>query len=521
MPSDDREARSATAETGELERLEVTLRQHKEHFDSLIAAHEQQDRGGGFLASLAGALHGFVEVVETGLFGDDDPPAGAGVTRKPDRGIRQTVAALQAGVSTDSTDADRADTLTHLRQVSSGIQERLDHLARQIAARGAQVEKADASAPNVVTGARARPDDRASAPPVHRREAEAVPQRDAKGAATPVVGAHDRAEPAAVVVAPHAVVDPPSQRIDIPGGVPPIVLAESVSQVDELVPVMPLFVEDVAALDDSEDSDEADDVDSDDADDADDSDDSVDSEDSNPSFDPNEQVEIGELAGEAYDVDELLRSGTTVADLHAKDIPAAVLTASGVSTHDLLGGGYTVSDLHEANVDVAALRAEGVTVPALKDAGFTLEELRGAASVSELRDVASASEMRDAGFGAGELRDAYALYELVPLFTVHELHDAGYRVDDLRHTVPFSELRSAFDLTELSASFSAHELRDAGLSASEVLQGGHSLSSLKEAGYGYHDLMGAGASPADLRHLYPEEAFYESTGAPSYLDEAP
>ena len=488
MPSDD----AAGADLEELERTEAMLRGHKQHFDSLIAAHEQEDRGGGFLASLAGALHGFAEVVENGLFGEDELSAPPDARRKTP-GIRQTVAALQAGVSTDSTDADRADTLTHLRQVSSGIQERLDLLARRIATSQA-------------AGARTDSDEHVSGAAVNRRDVDAAGAREGK--TDPATGARGReqVEAAAVVVAPQFAVDPAPHAIDLSGDLPRVVLADNNAELTEpLIPIIPVTLADIVEANSDVNRDDSPDV-----------------KDPTPSFEPNEQAEIGELDGEAYDVDELLRAGATVADLRAKDIPAAVLSASGVSTHDMIGAGYTVAELREANVDVAALRADGVSVAELKDAGFTIEDLRAVASVAEMRDLASASELRDAGSTAGELRDAYPVYELVALFPVHDLRDAGFHVDDLRYVIPFSELRSVYDLTELGASFSAHELRAEGLSASEVLHAGHSLSSLQEAGYSYHELLSAGASQADLRYLYPEEIFYDSTGAssPSYLDEA-
>ena len=72
MPSDEREATALASEIQQLQSTAATLRAHKEHFDSLIGEHEKDNSGGGFFASLAGALHGFVEVVEQGLFGGDD-----------------------------------------------------------------------------------------------------------------------------------------------------------------------------------------------------------------------------------------------------------------------------------------------------------------------------------------------------------------------------------------------------------------------------------------------------------------
>ena len=499
MPSDEREATALASEIQQLQSTAATLRAHKEHFDSLIGDHEQDDSGGGFFASLAGALHGFVEIVEQGLFGDDDgavspaadqPSANPGASgdRGRRKGIRGALASLQTGMAADTTEADRADTVAHLRQVTVEIQERLDRLSLQIAERQELLDQVRPPSADTLVETDDHRDDPAPAPPIRQHDPEPTPTPTPDIVDPPVVRRHDPVGPTPVPVSPTVDVN---RRvitdIDIAPVVPSVVVTPSQNDEDVLPTVVvapviaPPFVTPSVDVDDRP-------------------------------YDPNTQADIGELAGEIYDVNELLQSGKTVADLRSREIPAGVLTASGVAVHALLGGGYTAADLHEAGVTVFALRSEGVSVAALHEAGYGLVDLRTVASVSELNGIASASELRAAGVTAAELHGTYPVAELASLFSVHELRDAGFRVDDLRGSVSLSDLRSAFDLGDLSASFSAHDLRVEGVSASDLLHGNFSLASLQEAGFSYHDLLSAGASAQDLRNLYPHESLDDAGG---------
>ena len=499
MPSDEREATALASEIQQLQSTAATLRAHKEHFDSLIGEHEKDSSGGGFFASLAGALHGFVEVVEQGLFGGDDGAASSAASQpsaNPDasgdrgrrKGIRGALANLQAGMAADTTEADRADTVAHLRQVTVEIQERLDRLSLQIAERQERLDQVRPPSADALVETDDHRDDPAPAPPIRKHDPDPTPTPTPDIVDPPVVRRHDPVEPTPVPVSPTVDVN---RRIitdiDISPVVPSVVVTPSQNDEDVLPTVVvahviaPPFVTPSVDVGDR-------------------------------SYDPNTQADIGELAGEIYDVNELLQSGKTVADLRSRDIPAGVLTASGVAVHALLGGGYTVADLHEAGVTVFALRSEGVSVTTLHEAGYGLDDLRTVASVSELNGIASASELRAAGFTAAELHGTYPVAELASLFSVHELRDAGFRVDDLRGSVSLSDLRSAFDLGDLSASFSAHDLRAEGVSASDLLHGNFSLASLQEAGFSYHDLLSAGASAQDLRNLYPHESLDDAGG---------
>ena len=463
MPSGDREVAALEGEISQLEGTAATLRTHKDHFDTLIADHETDGSGGGFFAALTDALEGLAGVIDNGIFGSaddaDDANAGSsGGAKGKGKGIHSAVKGLQS--AGDTTDAERADTVAHLRQVASDIQVRLDALTGQIDEKKTRLKAVQGDVPPADKG---NDDD-----PV------VVPRRDDPARRTDPA---DPVDPVIPVVPPQPdepVVPVVVPVIDLPD-VPTIVVPPSVIDVITTDIVDPTVVP-------------------------------VHAPDNTPTFDPTAQVEIGELDGEIYDVEALLRAGKSVADLRARDIPAGILTAFGVGAGALIGAGYPVPELREAGLDAAALHTEGVTVAALREAGYGIEELRTVATVVELRTFASAEELHAAGFGATELRDAFPASDLVRIFTVHELKDAGFRIDDLRESVAVSELRNAFDVSELVSSFSVRDLHDAGVSAADLLHAGTSLSSLQNAGFSYQDLVGAGASQNELATLFPHEA---------------
>ena len=456
MPS----AREVAALEGEISQLEGTvaaLRTHKDHFDTLISEHEGEGSRGGFFAGLRDALEGLVNVIDDGIFGSDsvrDARSGGG-DKGRGIGIHSAVLGLQS--AGDTTEAERGDTMAHLRQVASDIQVRLDDLGGQIDDKRTRLKALRSDGP------------------IHRVDP-----------VIPVVSPHPD-EPVAPVTppAPHVPivsVDPVRRPdpvddpkvipfIDIPDVRPVVVTPSLIDDITTNVVVVPVHAPDYT-----------------------------------PTYDPTVQAEIGELDGEIYDVEALLRSGKSVADLRARDIPAGILTAFGVGAGALIGGGFPVPELREAGLDAATLRNAGVTVVALREAGYGIDELRAVATVAELRTVASADVLHAACFSATELRDTFPASDLVRIYSIHELKDAGFRIDELRELVVVSELRTAFDVSELAATFSPRDLHDAGVSAVELLHAGTSLSSLRDAGFSYLDLVHAGGSANELATLYPYEA---------------
>lgn len=464
MPSAAREVAVLEGEISRLEDTAATLRTHKHHFDTLIADHEEHESGSGFFSALTDALEGLVGVIDNGIFGggDTEEAGGSATGTRKGKDLRSTVKKLQSGG--DVTDDDRADTMAHLRQVASDIQARLDTMNGEIDERKARLKAARGEGDPTPAV-----DDY---PPVVTQRDDPARKLDPD---EPVVPDTPRPPKPVTPVIPTEPDVPDVIRVVVLPDIPTVVVTPSARDdvtTDVVDPmVVPVHVPDYT-----------------------------------PTFDRTEQVEIGELSGEIYDVEELLRSGKTVADLRARDIAAGVLTAFGVGAGALIGGGYPVTDLREAGLDAAALRTEGVTIAALRDAGYGLEELRSVATVEELRTFASAAELHAAGYGVSELHDAFSAADLARLFSVHELKHAGFRIDDLRDSVTMLELRTAYDISELVAAFSVHDLRAAGLPAADLLHAGTSLTALQDAGFSYRDLVGAGASAHELAPLFPHEA---------------
>ena len=199
-------------------------------------------------------------------------------------------------------------------------------------------------------------------------------------------------------------------------------------------------------------------------------------DDDTPAYDPGQQTEIGELDGAVYDVNEILASGKTVADLRRYDVPAGVVRDAGVSASAMIAGGYTLSDMHEA--------------------GY---------SVSDLHGLASAADMHDAGYSASDLHGTFSLSDCIQAFSAHELRDAGFGISEFHGVVSLSSLRDVFSVGELRTMYSASDLRDAGFHAGELSAAGLSWEELASAGFTLSELQAAGATDSVLKGIFPSD----------------
>lgn len=192
----------------------------------------------------------------------------------------------------------------------------------------------------------------------------------------------------------------------------------------------------------------------------------------------------------------LLRSASyTASNLRSNGYSVSDLVSASYTKSQILSAGFTSSELQSAGYSASDLRQNGYSIQDLKDAGYTDNNILSAGySASDLYSESyTASQLYNNSYTASQLKaGGFNDQDVISLgYSVSQLRTAGFTPSDLITTYSDSDI--------LSGGFTATSLKDAGYTVSQLKDSNYTVSQIKTAGYNDSDILSSGFTVTELK----------------------